>query len=83
MYDQLQMDELFREMRGNFDEKRDICSFFATLAHHLQLSLRDQQQCFTEMNMVLRTSDSKSVDELIPTMFLRACLKSEIMMVNA
>ncbi|MBL8077801.1 MAG: hypothetical protein JNM55_07560 [Anaerolineales bacterium] len=58
-YDQFHMDEAFT---GNLQPyNKDFLLTFTKWATVYKLSLRTIEQCFTEMNMVLRTSSSKSL----------------------
>jgi hypothetical protein len=70
LYEQLQMEELRKKLRTNGEIKSLITLRASELATHWQMSLRKFQQCFTEMNMVLRTTNELGEDEILPTIFL-------------
>lgn len=52
------LDEVFKA-RGNYEEQRLLLDAFAKLSQIFNLSLREQDQCFTEINLVYRTTSPR------------------------
>ncbi len=52
------LDEVFKERRDGRNEKEQLIDVFIELSKIFDLSLRVQEQCFTQFNIVLRTTQS-------------------------
>ncbi len=58
LYDRVGLSEVFSKRRDGANETELLIASFAKYASGFRLSLRVQGQCFTEMNIVLRTMPS-------------------------
>jgi hypothetical protein len=69
LYKRFQFDEVFQ---GGRDEKvkSEFLQMFNRLSVYFKLSLRVQEQCFTELNLVLRTTGGTDTAEILVCVFL-------------
>jgi hypothetical protein len=75
LYGRFKMDEIFDFGFGRTQGTEFLLNYFPKFAKEFKLSLRTQEQCFTEMNLALRTMLQGNSIELIALSFL-VCLRA-------